>query len=113
MIFTKLFQPIAIVNSPRLRAIFLMLRKELGESDIPGRTTIRTHIQEVFEDHLNELQRNMNVRHFFFFLTDIIDLDTRHLWGKSPSQPTCGLIRISLRTWPSQPIGSRHRQKTR
>jgi len=38
-----------------------MLRKELNESDIPGRTTIRKRIEEIFEEHLCELQREMNV----------------------------------------------------
>jgi hypothetical protein len=39
-----------------------MLRKELRESDIPGRTTIRKRIEEVFQEHLKELECNLRVR---------------------------------------------------
>jgi hypothetical protein len=45
----------------RLAAIFLMLREELSDSDIPCCTTIRHRIEEVFEEHLCELEREMKV----------------------------------------------------
>ena len=51
-----------MVESPQLRQIFLMLRKELRESDIPGRTTIRKRIEEVYEEHLEKLRGEMEVR---------------------------------------------------
>jgi hypothetical protein len=54
-------QSINIIESPRLRAIFLMLREELSDSDIPCRTTIRHRIEEVFEEHLCELEQEMKV----------------------------------------------------
>ena len=38
-----------------------MLRKELRESDIPGRTTIRKRIEEVYEEHLEKLRGEMEV----------------------------------------------------
>ena len=38
-----------------------MLHKELRESDIPGRTTIRKWIEEVLEEHLDRLQDEMVV----------------------------------------------------
>jgi hypothetical protein len=38
-----------------------MLREELKESDIPGRTTIRKRIEEVLEDHLDTLKQDMQV----------------------------------------------------
>ena len=42
-----------------------MLRKELRESDIPGRTTIRKRIEEVIEEHLDKLEDEMAVQFFF------------------------------------------------
>jgi hypothetical protein len=41
-------QSINIVESPRLRKIFLLLHKKLKESDIPGRSTMCTHIEQVY-----------------------------------------------------------------
>ncbi|KZP21834.1 hypothetical protein FIBSPDRAFT_663987, partial [Athelia psychrophila] len=50
-------QAINVIENPRLRAIFLMLRKELREEDIPHRTTIRARIIQVWEEHLEELSK--------------------------------------------------------
>ena len=50
-----------------------MLRKELNESDIPGRTTIRKRVEEIFEEHLCELQRDMNVCPFAFAFLNKLD----------------------------------------
>jgi hypothetical protein len=55
------------VESPRLRKIFLLLRKELQESDIPGRSTIRTRIEQAYEEHMNQLEQEMAVNEFFQF----------------------------------------------
>lgn len=57
-------QSLNIVESPRLRAIFLLLRKELKESDIPGRTTIRKRVEEVLAEHLVQLGEEMKVCNF-------------------------------------------------
>jgi hypothetical protein len=38
-----------------------MLRADLKESDIPGRTTIRSRISEITEDHLGKLEKEMKV----------------------------------------------------
>jgi hypothetical protein len=59
--YSNLSQPINVVESPRLKKIFLLLRKELKESDIPGRTTVRQHIDTMYEDHLKELENDMKV----------------------------------------------------
>jgi hypothetical protein len=56
-----LAQAINVIESPRLRKIFLLLREELKESDIPSRSTIRNHIEEVFEEHMAELEEEMAV----------------------------------------------------
>ena len=58
----SLFQPLNIVESPRLRKIFLILRKELKNSDIPGRTAIRNRVEKAFEDYLEELRTEMKER---------------------------------------------------
>jgi hypothetical protein len=49
------------VESPRLRKIFLLLRKELQESDIPSRTTIHARIEEAYEEHMKQLEEEMAV----------------------------------------------------
>ena len=41
-----------------------MLRKELKESDIPGRTTIRNRIEKIYTQHLEELTEEMKVHIF-------------------------------------------------
>ena len=56
-----LLQSINIVESARLRKIFLLLRKELQESDIPSRTTIRTRIEQAYEEHMKQLEEEMAV----------------------------------------------------
>jgi hypothetical protein len=57
---------INVIESPQLREIFLMLRKELRESDIPGRTTIRKRINEVLDEYFEKLQGEMEVQSFAF-----------------------------------------------
>lgn len=39
----------------------MLLRKELKESDIPSRTTIRNRIEETFQKHLEDLGAEMKV----------------------------------------------------
>jgi hypothetical protein len=55
-------QSINVIESPQLRAIFLMLREELKDSDIPHRTSLRQRILDVWNDHLDKLQEEMAVR---------------------------------------------------
>jgi hypothetical protein len=50
-----------IVESPRLRKIFLLLCEELKESDIPSHSTMRNHIEEAYEEHMKQLQEEMEV----------------------------------------------------
>lgn len=38
-----------------------MLREELTDNDIPHRTTIRNHILEVWDNHLDQLANAMQV----------------------------------------------------
>lgn len=39
-----------------------MLREELQNSDIPGRTTMRARIHELLDGHLDQLEEAMQVR---------------------------------------------------
>lgn len=55
------FKSINVIECQQLRAIFLMLREELKDSDIPHRTTIRNRILEVWDEHLDRLQKEMEV----------------------------------------------------
>jgi hypothetical protein len=62
-IFSNLtcIQSINVIESPELRKIFLLLRSELKESDIPGRSTIRNHIDKHYEAHMEQLEEEMMV----------------------------------------------------
>ena len=50
-----------MIESSQLRDIFLMLRKELRDSDIPGCTTIRKRVEEVLNEQLERLVKDMAV----------------------------------------------------
>ncbi|KAF7328561.1 HAT family dimerization domain-containing protein [Mycena venus] len=52
-------QSINVVENEQLRNIFLMLRSELKDSDIPHRTKIRKRIIEVWDEHLAHLESEM------------------------------------------------------
>ncbi|KAJ6571335.1 hypothetical protein B0H19DRAFT_1346609, partial [Mycena capillaripes] len=54
-------QSLNVVENEQLRAIFLMLRSELKDSDIPHRTKIRKRIIEMWDDHLTTLEAEMAV----------------------------------------------------
>lgn len=54
-------QSLNVIESPKLRAIFLMLREQLVEANIPSRTTIRARIIEMWHEHLNSLEERMLV----------------------------------------------------
>jgi len=61
-LFSWSLQSINVIESPQLRAIFLMLREELKDTDIPHRTSLRERILEVWNEHLDTLQEEMAVR---------------------------------------------------
>jgi len=54
-------QSINVVESPRLKNLFLLLRKELKESDIPGRSAIRSHIEKNYDAYMKKLEEDMAV----------------------------------------------------
>jgi hypothetical protein len=53
-----------VIECPELRAIFLMLREGLRDSDIPHRTTIRNRVLEMWTEHLKTLELEMKVKYF-------------------------------------------------
>jgi hypothetical protein len=46
----------------------LLLREELKESDIPGRTAIRNRVEKAYEDYMEQLQKDMAVCKSFFLI---------------------------------------------
>jgi len=56
-----------------VQAIFLMLREELCDDDIPHRTHICQQVGEIWEDHINDLEVEMNVWVFPCFTLNLAD----------------------------------------
>ncbi|KZT25935.1 hypothetical protein NEOLEDRAFT_1199686, partial [Neolentinus lepideus HHB14362 ss-1] len=67
-------QSINVIECPQLRGIFLMLREELNDSDIPHRTTVRNRILEIWDEYLEELASEMEVSHAFIHITDRLNI---------------------------------------
>jgi hypothetical protein len=57
-----------VIENPQLRAIFMLLRQELKDSDIPHRTHIRDRIMKMWDSHLEQLQSDMEVAFSFFII---------------------------------------------
>ena len=60
-------QPLNVIESSRLKKIFLLLCQELKESDIPGHTTMRNKVEKRLQDHLKKLEEEMAVWNHFYF----------------------------------------------
>lgn len=61
-----------------MRNIFLMLRQELRDSDIPHQTALRSRIEEVFDLHFEQLGKEMVVS---FHLDILLSLLLKHAVG--------------------------------
>jgi hypothetical protein len=55
------YQSLNVIECPELRSIFLMLREELQDSDIPHRATIRRRIMQLWGEQLNRVADEMAV----------------------------------------------------
>lgn len=86
-------QALNVVECRELRNIFLLLRQELRDEDIPHRTALRERIGVVFEEHLQQLERDMKVSYLSYAMnltytvTEVCgeNLDHhRHLDGSEP-----------------------------
>jgi len=62
-----LIQSLNVIENPQLCKIFLMLWEELCDSDIPHCLTIHAWIIEVWDEHLDDLQKEMKVWKQFLF----------------------------------------------
>ena len=58
---SNLAQSIKIVESPHLQKVFLLLREELHEADIPGRAALRNCIMNRFSENIEMLPEDMKV----------------------------------------------------
>ena len=58
-----MFKSINVIENQQLRAIFLMLREELRDQDIPSRAHIRSRIMSMMNEHIDRLEKDMRVRH--------------------------------------------------
>jgi hypothetical protein len=67
-----------IVESPHLRRIFMLLRKDLKDSDIPHRTAIRTQIKEIWDEYLNGLEDDLKVYIMMSTLSLLIFINRTH-----------------------------------
>jgi len=71
-----------VIESPHLRRIFLLLRQDLKDSDIPHRTTIRNHVKEIWDEHLKGLEEEIKVRHTCSQLTFCLSFFWKDALGK-------------------------------
>jgi hypothetical protein len=55
------FQSLNVIECPELRAIFLILREELEDADIPHRATIRRRILQLWNEQLEMVAKEMQV----------------------------------------------------
>ena len=92
-------QPLNIVESTELWNIFLMLRAELKDADIPHRTMIRTRVEETVTHHLKQLQEDMKVSQNLSSSHITIFFLVRCLWDYSPKQWIFDLIQTVPLTW--------------
>ncbi|KAF9537664.1 hypothetical protein CPC08DRAFT_597493, partial [Agrocybe pediades] len=71
-------QSINVIESPYLRRVFMLLRKDLKESDIPHRTAIRNHIKEIWDDYILSLGQEIRVP--FLYILDRITITSKIGW---------------------------------
>ncbi len=63
ILLLTLQQSLNVIENVHLRSIFLMLRPELHNRDIPHRTKIRKHIMNTWDSHKQDLGKRMKVRY--------------------------------------------------
>ncbi|PCH40576.1 hypothetical protein WOLCODRAFT_67316, partial [Wolfiporia cocos MD-104 SS10] len=64
-------QAINAIECAELRAIFLMLREDLRDTDIPHRTTVRERVCAMWAEHLTNLEKEL--KHLAIAFTHILD----------------------------------------
>lgn len=88
-----------MIENPHLRAIFLMLRQDLKDSDIPHRTTLWTQITEIWKEQLELLESEMEVSPSFFLIATLIIRFLRTHLAKSHLRWIYGLTLIYHHSW--------------
>jgi len=61
-----------VIENVRLRSVFLMLRPGLCNQEIPHRTKLRSRIMELWELHVHDLKKKMQVRPSLYNLLGIL-----------------------------------------
>lgn len=56
-----MFELLNVIESPHLCKIFMLLCKDLKDSDIPHRMAIQNHIKEIWDEHLSGLEDEIQV----------------------------------------------------
>lgn len=69
----KFLQALNILENKSFRALLLLLRDNLNDSDIPHRSFLRTRIMSTWNQHLEDLRHELTVR---FILTQLISILT-------------------------------------
>ncbi|KAJ6588091.1 hypothetical protein B0H19DRAFT_924346, partial [Mycena capillaripes] len=81
-------QSINVVENEQLCAVFLMLRSELNDSDIPHRTKIRKRIIEIWDEHLETLKAEMaHLSTAFLYVIDRIGIASKLGWVTLDNAP--------------------------
>ena len=60
-VLLPVYQSLNVIECPELHSIFLMLREELQDSDIPYHATIRRRIMQLWREQLDRLADEMVV----------------------------------------------------
>ncbi|KAK7041156.1 hypothetical protein R3P38DRAFT_2512241, partial [Favolaschia claudopus] len=74
-------QSLRVIECPQLRAIFLMLRSELKDSDVPHRSTIHNRIMQLLDEHLDRTAAEIaHLAHAFLHGIDRIKAANKLGW---------------------------------
>ena len=99
------FKSLNMIKSKELHCIFLMLHKELKDTDILHRTTLQSWINEVIGKHLETLQKEMKVSLYCYFPPYRFTHMTRHPWASSQWPWIYGVTPTWCLSWQWLPIG--------
>ncbi|TFK17888.1 hypothetical protein FA15DRAFT_604255, partial [Coprinopsis marcescibilis] len=66
-------QSLNVIESQYLREIFLMLRSELKDKDIPHRSQIRDRVIETWGAHVEHLKGHIKVSFFVYYLMAFVN----------------------------------------
>ncbi|KJA23886.1 hypothetical protein HYPSUDRAFT_114830, partial [Hypholoma sublateritium FD-334 SS-4] len=70
-------QSINVIESPFLRRIFMLLRQDLSDNEIPHRSAIQNRIKSFWEEHLGVLEGDMKA---FLYILDRLLITSKIGW---------------------------------